>query len=642
MNKKISITMFSLCTLVILHLHLNVYAGYFIENDRLDSISPTAPNWAIQSDQLSSGFGRVVANAGDVNGDGFDDVIIGAPFYDNPQTNEGKVYVYYGSASGLSTLSNWSAEGNLAEVAFGSSVSSAGDVNNDGYDDVIIGTNGKVFGYYGSALGLSVIANWVVISPQLYSYFGSSVSGAGDVNQDGFDDVIIGAPLYDNGQVDEGRAFVYYGSPSGLSLIENWTMECNQASAFFGISVATAGDVNNDRYSDVIIGANRYDNPQRDQGAAFVYLGSTKGLSQRYDWKSESINSFFSYFGNSVSSAGDANGDGFSDIIIGAYALDNGQTDEGKVFLYNGSPKGPSVSPDWTAEGNQDFARFGYSVSKAGDMNNDGYSDIFIGANFYDDPEHNEGSGFLYYGSPNGFISLPNSKTESDQANSYFGVSVSYAGDINNDGFSDVIAGADLYDNVLVDVGGAFAYYGSWKGTKTLSLNVFIEGLYNDATNMSIRDTGFVYLRSSSSPYNLVDSSKAFLNSSGSCSVPFMMAQNGICYYIIVKHRNSIETWSKLCRIFTDNFLSYDFTSSQSKAFGNNLILKGTEWCIYSGDVNNDGIIDINDNSLVDNDVFNLSGGYVTTDINGDEFVDVSDMSIVDNNNFNYVSVLRP
>ena len=111
---------------------------------------------------------------------------------------------------------------------------------------------------------------------------------AGDVNGDGFSDVIVGALLYDNGETDEGRAYVYHGSAAGLATTAAWTAESNQDDAHFGYSVATAGDVNGDGFSDVIVGAYVYDNGETNEGRAFVYHGSAAGLSPTAAWTAES------------------------------------------------------------------------------------------------------------------------------------------------------------------------------------------------------------------------------------------------------------------------------------------------------------------------------------------------------------------
>jgi hypothetical protein len=99
------------------------------------------------------------------------------------------------------------------------------------------------------------------------------------VNGDGYADVIVGAPYYDNGETDEGRAYVYHGSAAGLSTAPNWIAESNQANALFGVSVGTAGDVNGDGYADVIVGAYEYDNGEDNEGRAYLYNGSAGGLS---------------------------------------------------------------------------------------------------------------------------------------------------------------------------------------------------------------------------------------------------------------------------------------------------------------------------------------------------------------------------
>jgi hypothetical protein len=232
---------------------------------------------------------------------------------------------------------------------------------------------------------------------QADAYFGNSVGTAGDVNADGYSDVIVGAYACDNGQSDEGRAYVYLGSASGLGSSPAWTAESNQVNARFGYSVGTAGDVNGDGYSDVIVGARNYNNGQIDEGQAYVYLGSASGLSATSAWTAES-NQANAYFGYPVGTAGDVNGDGYSDVIIGASYYDNGQTDEGRAYVYLGSPSWPSLSLAWTAESDQAGAGFGWWVGTAGDVNGDGYADVIVGVASYDNGETNEGRAYVYLG----------------------------------------------------------------------------------------------------------------------------------------------------------------------------------------------------------------------------------------------------
>jgi hypothetical protein len=158
-----------------------------------------------------------------------------------------------------------------------------------------------------------------------------------------------------------------------------------------------------------------------------------------------------------------------------------------------------------------------------------------------------------------------------------------------------------------------------------------------------VQDTAKVLLRNVNPPYNAVDSVKAKLNSSGTGSFNFRNAQNNINYYLVVTHRNCLETWSSSGVAVTQGgIFSYDFTSSASQAFGNNLILKSGRYCTYSGDINSDGAIDGTDGGAVDNGAYNYVSGYSALDINGDNYVDASDMSVVDNNSANFVGVIRP
>ena len=188
-------------------------------------------------------------------------------------------------------------------------------------------------------------------------------------------------------------------------LDSSWQAESNQASAQFGRVVASAGDVNNDNYDDIIVGAYKYDNGQTDEGAVFVWYGSATGLGEsgtpaNADWQAES-NQASAQFGNSVASAGDVNGDNYDDIIVGAYNYDNVESNEGGVFVWYGSAtglgeSGTPANADWQAESNQATAYFGYSVASAGDVNNDGYDEVIVGAYYYDNVESNEGAVFVF------------------------------------------------------------------------------------------------------------------------------------------------------------------------------------------------------------------------------------------------------
>lgn len=172
--------------------------------------------------------------------------------------------------------------------------------------------------------------------------------------------------------------------------------------------------------------------------------------------------------------------------------------------------------------------------------------------------------------------------------------------------------------------------------SKTLTLTALIQGFYNESNDLMVSDTATVFLRNISSPYIIVDSAKAILNSSGTAAFSFMNIFNNAPYYIQFKHRNSIETWSRSGgESFVSSVLTYDFTDTLSKAFGNNMTIADSsplKYSIYNGDVNQDGSIDASDLSSVENDASISLTGYLNTDITGDDFVDAGDVSMVENN----------
>ncbi|HZN03230.1 MAG TPA: integrin alpha, partial [Candidatus Polarisedimenticolia bacterium] len=324
--------------------------------------------WAAESEQPGASFGLSVATAGDVNGDGYSDIIVGAPHFDAGQEDEGRVFAYFGSAAGPSASPDWSAEGDQAHALFGSAVAAAGDVNGDGYGDLVVGAPrfddgdedvGGAFVYLGSPSGPGDSPVWMVEGTRPFAGFGTSVATAGDVNGDGRDDLLVGAPRHAEGGVEQGAAFLYLGSAAGPADQPAWVATGGQPGGRFGERVAAAGDVNGDRRSDIAVGAPRQDDGDMEEGRVFVYLGSTTGLSAGPDWSAE-IDQPGALFGSSLA-AGDVNGDGYGDLVVGAPFFEDHEDDEGHAFGYFGSAGGLGAGPEWVGECNQPSAGFGTS-----------------------------------------------------------------------------------------------------------------------------------------------------------------------------------------------------------------------------------------------------------------------------------------
>jgi large repetitive protein len=434
----------------------------------IDPLLTTAA-WTNEGDQDGAWYGYSAGSAGDVNGDGYDDLVVGAIKWDSSLTDEGGAFVYLGTASGPSTTPDWTTTGGQAAAWYGYSVASAGDVDGDGYDDLLVGAllydgalsdEGGAWLYHGSASGLDGVAAWTATGGQQTANFGGQVASAGDVNGDGYDDVVIGARLYDSGQADEGAAWVYLGSATGLVTAPAWTGEGDQSDARFGHSVASAGDVNGDGYDDLVVGAQLYDGALTDEGTAFLYTGSSTGLSVGPAWTAPGGQGD-ARFGVSVAGAGDVNGDGYDDVVVGANRYDDGQSEEGAAFLFTGSASGPTAAAAWTGTSDQDGAQYGITVASAGDVDADGFADVVISAFGWDGPETNEGLALLYRGSATGLEATASWTDDSDNAFAQHGFAATSAGDLDGDGYGDVVVPAFLFDGDLADEGRAQLFYGS-------------------------------------------------------------------------------------------------------------------------------------------------------------------------------------
>ena len=582
-------------------------ATFTVTTRAVIDVSALAParGFIIQGDAAGDRLGWSVSEAGDVNGDGLDDLIVGAPPGDDGGNTAGEAYIVYGKTgdgtqfgeamgsrqvldtTSLVPAAGFIIQGDSENDQLGISVSGAGDVNGDGLDDLIVGaflnsSSGESFDgeayivygktgtdgtQFGTAVTIDTVERRVVDTSMLapatgfilrgdmsFDGLGISVSGVGDINGDGLGDLIAGAGGSDNGGNNAGEAYVVYGKAGtdgtqfgtavGSRRVVD-TMNLAPAAGFIiqgdmggpgglsaqgdnlGYSVAGAGDINGDGLDDLIVASRDGDDGGTDAGEAYIVYGKANpavgdpgtqfgalvGSHRVLDTTSLSVTDGFilqgdaaeDKLGRSVSGAGDINGDGIDDLIVGANQGDDGGSNAGEAYIvYGKAGAGTQFGTEvitagvmrqvldttdlapaagFILQGDMEGDNLGWSVAGAGDINGDGLADLIAGAYLSDDSEMDAGAAYIIYGKvgtagtqfgmavtadgetrqvldTDGLAPTDGFILQGDAADDFLGWSVSGAGDINGDGFDDLIAGAHLGDDGGVNAGEAYVVYG--------------------------------------------------------------------------------------------------------------------------------------------------------------------------------------
>ncbi|MCK6526852.1 FG-GAP-like repeat-containing protein [Myxococcota bacterium] len=421
--------------------------------------------------------GYAVAGAGDVDGDGDPDLLVGAPYDAAGGTHAGAAYLVLGPVGGALPLAEADVRfrGEDSSDFLGWAVSGAGDLDADGYDDFVLGAWGRgassgaayVFtGPVGGDLALGD-ATARLTTARDGARLGYSVAGAGDVNGDGFDDVLVGAYLDETAGVAAGAAYVLHGPVEGVLDVAfaDATLLAGDERDGAGWAVAGAGDVDGDGYDDVLVGAPMAEPSGADSGAVYVVYGPVTGTLDLEDAGAKLVGEAAGdRAGDAVSAAGDVNGDGYADVLVGAAWKDVVEVDAGAAYLVLGPVSGEISLADAEAKrtGHTEYDHAGRSLAAAGDLDGDGHGDVLIGAPGADGETLGGGATYVFLGPFSGSrdVESADARLGGRSLGDSAGHAVAGVGDVDGDGADDVLVGAPGDDSSGTDAGAAYVVRG--------------------------------------------------------------------------------------------------------------------------------------------------------------------------------------
>jgi signal transduction histidine kinase len=434
--------------------------------------APPADQRLLGTEHLA-GFGRELALGR--FGAGPPQLVIAAPRQRAEGRAGGQLFLLPAGPDGLNTNAVTRLSAPAGSYGLGLRLA-AGDVNGDGFDDLLVGalsaaeddtrvdqigqrvlpaagvpaaaadaTNAPalVHLFTGSPAGLGAQPAFTLRLPPRGAFRELRLAAGGDLDGDGVGDFAVGLPDLEGGA---GEVWLFRGRRQGGWQEPDQRLAGVQPGESFGDALAFVGDVTGDGRADLLVGAPRWDGRQADEGRAVLYAGGPGGVVPEPVWEARCEvpvrrgvdDALQRLFGAVVAAAGDVNGDGFPDVLVTAPFAERGDVNEGLVFLYHGSPRGLGRGPATILEPNREMATLGGWAAGVGDVDGDGFDDVLAGAPELSDGEPREGAAFLFRGSPRGLRRASSWSATGDRSHEELGLPGLALGDVNGDGFADV------------------------------------------------------------------------------------------------------------------------------------------------------------------------------------------------------------